>query len=225
MPSAPRPLLVIETSGAACSVALALKSGLMHVHEVIPRGHHERLPAMIDSLMREADLTGRNLAAVAFGRGPGSFTGVRLAAATVQAWSLAHGLPVYAVSSLAALALQAGLREAVPCRIVPVVRARPGEVYTADFDCKDGMLSRLSEDRRVLARDCRPARAEGCTHLMVGDACPEVDAEGWQVDPSLLASAQAVSVLADQVPAVAAQAALPVYLGPDSAWGEQRKAP
>ena len=225
MPGAPRPLLAIETSGAACSVALAFESGSMHMHEVIPRGHHERLPAMIDRLMSEAALTGKDLRAVAFGRGPGSFTGVRLAAATAQAWSLAHGLPVFAVSSLAALALQAGLRESVPCRIVPVVRARPGEVYTADFDCKDGMLSRLSEDRRMLARDCRPARAEGCTLLMVGDACPELEAQGWQVDPFLLASAQSVSILADQVPGRAPEAALPVYLQTDSAWGEHRNAP
>ena len=219
MPRALRPLLAMETSNIACSAALALESGITQVHEVIPRAHHERLPAMIDSLMHRAGLGGKDLRAVAFGRGPGSFTGVRLAAAVAQAWSLAHDLPVHAVSSLAALALQAGLKHAGPCRVLALVRARSGEVYTAEFDFQDGLLARVSEDRRMPANEVHPWVIDERAHLMVGDACLEVDSQGWEVDASLLAGAEAVSRLADRVPASSPESALPVYLQPDAAWG------
>lgn len=213
-----KPILAIETSSIACSVALDVGGHLCACHEIIPRGHHERLPGMIGTLLSQAGLAAEDVVSLAFGRGPGSFVGVRLAAATVQAWSLAHELPVFAVSSLAALALSACQDDLEPCRVTAVVKARPGEVYTADFEWRQGLLSRLSEDRRCGVGDMRPAPKQATRHRLVGDACGDFKANGYDLDASALPSAEAVLMLADDTQALGAESALPVYLQPDADW-------
>jgi tRNA threonylcarbamoyladenosine biosynthesis protein TsaB len=121
----------IET--ATDSGSIALGSGAAVIAEVVIGArtrHAEALLPALDFMLRTAGLARRDIAGVVVGAGPGSFTGVRVAAATAR--GLAHGLgvPLYAYSSLAALAVAAG----VTGRVCPLFDARRGEVYAACYD-------------------------------------------------------------------------------------------
>jgi tRNA threonylcarbamoyladenosine biosynthesis protein TsaB len=116
-------------------------------YEVIGRGHAGRVLAMADELLREAGLATRELDAVAFGRGPGGFTGLRIAAAVAQGLAAGGGRPVVPVSNLAAVAAGAA-RVHGHARVLVCMDARMGQVYWAAFDCS-------AERPRALTREYR----------------------------------------------------------------------
>src|SRR6186713_1488098 len=100
-------LLALETATEACSVALWLDGEVIERFELAPRRHAELTLPWADELLARAGVARSELDAVAIGRGPGAFTGVRLAVAIGQGVALALDRPVVPVSTLAALALQA----------------------------------------------------------------------------------------------------------------------
>ncbi len=121
-------LLAIDTTETACSVALQLGGECRWRHRVAPRRHGELLLPMVEALFAEADLDLGELDAIAFSRGPGSFTGVRIATAVAQGLALGADLPLVPVSGLAALAWGA-FREIGAGHVLAALDARMGELY------------------------------------------------------------------------------------------------
>jgi tRNA threonylcarbamoyladenosine biosynthesis protein TsaB len=133
-------LLALETSGEFCSVALSSAAGTFARHVHCPARHTETLLPLCDEVLVEAGIPIHALEAVAFGAGPGAFTGVRIAASAAQGIALARQLPVVAVCSLMALA-RGGWRTTRLTRQISVLDARRGEVYWGAYEFNsDGAL-------------------------------------------------------------------------------------
>ena len=139
-------LIALDTSTEACSVALALDGKVQARFEMTERSHAELVLPMVDSLLAEAGVALASLDAVAFGRGPGGFTGVRIAAGVAQGLAYGAGRPVVPVSSLAAVAEP--LIAAAGERLLVCNDARMGEVYWAVFErAADGGLIGVTPER------------------------------------------------------------------------------
>ncbi len=123
-------LLAIETAAEACSAALYLDGEITERFAIQPQRQSELILPMMDGLLEEAGLAVGDLDALAFGRGPGSFTGVRIATGVVQGAAFAADIPVVPVSTLAALA-QGHLRQTGHARVLAAFDARMNEVYFA----------------------------------------------------------------------------------------------
>jgi len=123
-------LLAIETATEACSAALLHDENVLVISELAPRQHNELILGMCEKVLAQAECSLSQLDAIAFGRGPGAFTGVRLAAGVTQGIALAQDLPVIPVSSLSALA-QAAYIEKNTSQVWVCIDARMKEVYYA----------------------------------------------------------------------------------------------
>lgn len=219
-------VLALETSTAACSVALAVRGAIRADHRIVPREHNRLILPMVDALLRSAGVDRRELDAVAFGRGPGSFTGVRIAAGIAQGISLGLSIPVVLVSSLEALAQAAFAAHPDAHHVLATIRSRPDETYVAGY--------RLDADRcRVLAPESvagstqhRLPECVDSTWWAVGDGVAHfaegLAALGCAVDATLLPTATGVLTLAVRALAsgktVGAADALPVYLQGTRPW-------
>ena len=135
-------LLAVETATEACSVAVWVDGQVRERFEIAPRRHTELVLPWAEALLAEAGINRSQVDAIAVGRGPGAFTGVRLAIGIAQGIALALDRQVVAVSSLAALALGAN----TPGRCLAAIDARMGEVYLGAFACDDGGLIALSPE-------------------------------------------------------------------------------
>lgn len=136
-------LLAIETSTEACSVAVWIDGQWLERFEIAPRRHTELVLPWAGELLAEAGIAKSQLDAIAVGRGPGAFTGVRLAVALVQGMALALDKPVLPISTLAALALPAMTAESARQEVRPVlaaIDARMGELYLGLFRAEPGQL-------------------------------------------------------------------------------------
>src|SRR5262245_12294997 len=140
-------LLAIETSTEACSAALYSTKGCLWRFEIAPKAHASLLLPMIESLLAQAQLSLDQLDAIAVTRGPGSFTGVRIGIGVAQGLSYGLNLPVYEVSTLDALALEAmshvGIESAT---IVVALDARMNEVYAALYQYNKGRIEHLGQE-------------------------------------------------------------------------------
>lgn len=140
-------LLALDTATENCSAALLIGAELIEREFLSARGHAEHLLAMIDSLLAQAGVTLGALDAIAFGRGPGSFTGVRLAASITQGLAFAAGRPVVAVSDLAAVAQRAFTLVPECARVLVCNDARMGEVYWAPYTQRRGLAEPAGPER------------------------------------------------------------------------------
>ena len=140
-------LLAIDTATEACSLALRVGDELRVSHQVIPRQHQQRLFMLLDELLDGQRLADIGLEAVAFGCGPGSFTGLRIAASFAQGLSFSLGVPVIGVSTLetqAATYLRTA-KPSSPCLVASTIDARVGEIYGAFFEFDGETLRALGE--------------------------------------------------------------------------------
>ncbi len=144
-------ILAIDTSTEACSAALLRDDGsIFSEFEIAPRQHTRLLPAMMDSVLKASGLTKSSLTHCAFANGPGAFTGIRIAAATVQGIALGLSIPVVPVSTLATLA-QTCLDKLAVDSVLVALDARMGEVYWAMYKRSKPGLAVL-QDREMLSR-------------------------------------------------------------------------
>jgi tRNA threonylcarbamoyladenosine biosynthesis protein TsaB len=229
-------ILALDTATENCSAALLIDGDIRAREIEMERGHAERILPMIDDLLAEAHLSLPDLDAIAFGRGPGSFTGVRLAATVTQGLAFGADLGVIPISDLQAVALRAfelavadsGALNAAPdtpppARVLVCNDARMHEVYWACFERTPDGLATLEGEEHVskpsevrLPQSWPEAIAAGRGFIAysapLSVAVPRVTRTLGQ----LLPRATEVALLA--VPAVAAhrllpaEAATPTYL-------------
>lgn len=210
-------LLAIETSTEFLSLAVSREAVMRTLHIAAGQRHAELILDSIDALMAEVGLAVRDLNAIAYGAGPGSFTGLRIACGVVQGLALAGSLKVLGISTLRALAEESGQSRAVAC-----INARMGEVYHAAYQrsaadweevhapglCKPELLPLLASDGWV-----------GCGNgfLAHGDAlCARLGGSLRAVRADLAPTAAAVLRLAraslERGEGEPPAAAVPVYL-------------
>lgn len=229
-------LLALDCSTEACSAALLSDSSgeitIDDVFELAPRQHTQRILPMVDQLLSDCDVSLNQLDAIAFGRGPGSFTGLRICLGAVQGLAYGAELPVVGVSTLAAQAQTAvDDCEVNDAMILSALDARMDEVYWGVFQQQHGLVTMLGAERLTA-----PEQVE----------LPMVDSErGWVAIGSgfnyasriplkhsikqwygdLLPTARAVAKLgyADFKRGAARPAAeaIPVYLRDEVAWKKQ----
>ncbi|MDX5626764.1 MULTISPECIES: tRNA (adenosine(37)-N6)-threonylcarbamoyltransferase complex dimerization subunit type 1 TsaB [unclassified Brenneria] len=125
-------ILALDTATEACSVALWNDGEIHSLFEVCPREHTQRVLPMVRQALAESGLTLNALDALAFGQGPGSFTGVRIGIGIAQGLALGADLPMIGVSTLATMA-QGAFRRTGATQVLAAIDARMGEVYWAQY--------------------------------------------------------------------------------------------
>ena len=169
-------LLAIDTSTDACSAALLDDTIVMSRFQIAPRQHADLILGMVQDLFDESGLGLQQLDALSFCRGPGSFTGLRIAAGVAQGLAFAMDLPVIPVSSLATMAQQCW-QEEKQTRVLAGLDARLGEVYWGRYALKDGIMC-LHGEEQVCPPDVVPV-PDGKNWYGIGSA--------WSVYSQVLA--------------------------------------
>lgn len=149
-------ILAIETSTEYCSVALWQDGVLSERCELVGQKHSEVLMSMLDALLQDAGCRVKDVDGIGFGKGPGSFTGVRIACGVAQGLALGAGVNVVGVCTLAALAQASGHD-----RVIAALDARMGELYLAAYEKRDGEWATLIEPCLCRAGDAPPVAGEG----------------------------------------------------------------
>ncbi len=211
-------LLAIETATEACSVAVWADGQVRERFELAPRGHTERVLPWADALLAEAGIARSQLDAIAVGRGPGAFTGVRLAIALAQGIALALERPIVPVSTLAALALRSRGEH-----VLAAIDARMGEIYLGAFvRDADGLVEAHGTEQLLRPADARMAPGTAWIGVGSGFAAQHgalmraLDAELSAADATELPHAADVATLAARAfargQALAPERVEPAYL-------------
>ena len=178
-------ILAIETSTAACSVALSVGESRFSRYSEEPRSHTRLIMAMVDAVLVEAGITVAMLDAIAVTVGPGSFTGLRIGFATAQGLAFGAQLPVIPVSTLQVMA-QTYRRKYTdndqrPGVVMPLLDARMGE-----FNCGGYQLDRDEQYETVVEDQLLDAEAAGelverlNPEVIIGDGMALVESPGLQ---------------------------------------------
>lgn len=125
-------ILAIDTATEACSAALWNDGNTCAHFELCPREHTQRILPIVQDILTQGGVSLTDLDALAFGRGPGSFTGVRIGIGIAQGLALGAELPMIGVSTLATMA-QGAWRKQGASRVLAAIDARMGEVYWAEY--------------------------------------------------------------------------------------------
>lgn len=226
----PLRLLAIDTTEEHCSAALLVDGAVAECSELAPRRHTELILPMMDGLLAEAGLGLGQLDALAFARGPGAFTGLRVASSVIQGAALGADLPVVPVSSLQVLAQGARRRHGAD-QVLSALDARMSEVYWGAFACDAEGLMRGVNDETVCPPSEVPLPGSG-TWVGVGSGWSSYAADlmrRCEVSPPLHADAFCeahdvawlAAVMFKEGAAVPAEQALPTYLRDQVAWTQR----
>jgi tRNA threonylcarbamoyladenosine biosynthesis protein TsaB len=221
-------LLAIDSSTEACSVALLNDDELTEQYSLTPKEHTQRLLPMVDEVLSDSGCSLSQLDAIAFGRGPGSFTGLRICLGVVQGLAFGADVPVVPISSLTALAQTALDKQCVTAdeTVLAALDARMDELYWRVCRFENGLAVTIGDEH------LSPPE-----HVVLPDKIETVIGvgNGWQYhsrihgreqfsrfDDSVLPAASAVARLAARAFMAGqycrADQALPVYLRDDVAW-------
>lgn len=140
-------ILALDSATENCSAALFIEGRVITREQRLEHGHAGHILAMADEVLAEAGVALGTLNAIAFGRGPGAFTGVRLAASVTQGLAFGAGLPVVPVSDLRALAQRVLGADPDVARVLACTDARMREVYWGCFERREGLAAPLGEER------------------------------------------------------------------------------
>lgn len=209
-------LLALETANQQCSVCIVDETQeLFFDLDNRPRAQTQTILPMIEQGLAQTNSQAADLTAIAFSRGPGSFSGVRINAAVTQALAWSNDLPVVPVSTLQALA-QAAYRLHALTAVTAVIDARMNEVYIASFQLENGIMHAVDTEQLL---GYEPAKA-ATQYTLVGSGSALVDPEATAYQ-AVEASAQDIASIARHAALqqnwVSAELALPVYLR-DDAW-------
>ncbi len=232
-------ILALDTSSDACSVALMDAERTLSRFELAAKSHTRRLLPMVDEVLAEAGWSLSNLDVLAFGRGPGSFTGLRIGLGVVQGLAFARDLPVVGVSTLDAMAL--GYYEAHPSfaqeerPILVTLDARMQEVYwtLVSWAGEPGWLHRLEDEAVSPPEEVAGhsgVRALGSAFVAIGPGWhyPELAAltpehRELEVYPNALHMLPLAKRALANGEAVSAEQAQPVYLRDTISWKKRQR--
>ena len=235
-------ILVFDTSSAWCSVTLSAKGIIHSVAEMQPRKHAQLIMPMIDDVCQRAGIKPTELDGIAFGKGPGSFTGVRIAISVAQGLSLATGARLYGISSLAALAWQ-GMKKMTDAstdslaaqQVLAVMNAHMGEVFYGAYHYSDHRLEAVIEDRLTKPAGVDISTLEASNWIGMGDGfqflteMPEAVSSLNSIDEDVYPMAESMMDLAirawDDGLFTAAELQEPVYLRDTVAWKKLAEQP
>ena len=139
-------ILALDAATEACSVALQIDDDVIHKFEVCPQQHSQKLLPFVDEVLAEAGLKLNQLDGLAFGQGPGSFTGVRIGVSITQGLAFGADLPVVGVSNLAMMAQQAIIQENANL-IATAIDARMSEIYLGIYKNESGLATLVDIER------------------------------------------------------------------------------
>ncbi|WP_298145990.1 tRNA (adenosine(37)-N6)-threonylcarbamoyltransferase complex dimerization subunit type 1 TsaB [uncultured Acinetobacter sp.] len=210
-------LLALETANQQCSVCMVDDTqDIFFDLDARARAQTQTILPMIEQALLKANIEASELSTIAFSRGPGSFSGVRINAAVAQALAWANDLPVVPVSTLQALA-QAAYRMAGLTAVTAVIDARMNEVYIASFKLDEHGIMQALDQEQLLSYDQAKTVQQ---FTLVGSGSVLVDASATEYQ-AIDATAQDIASIARQAALqqqwVSAEFALPVYLR-DDAW-------
>jgi tRNA threonylcarbamoyladenosine biosynthesis protein TsaB len=234
-------VLALDASTDVCSVALQLNGAVSEHLEHLPRQHNQRLFPMLQQLLGGGDLVDQGIEVIAYNHGPGSFTGLRIAASAVQGLAYSQNLPVVGVSTLACMA-QGALSQQLAAEgdvILVLLDARINELYYGYYQIRAGLATALTEDG-VAAPDHLPLPVlpAGQRMLALGnglvysDLLPaavrqtfaETAVDSWPRSSDIIQLAEPLFVAGKTL---RAEQVIPVYLRDDVGWkklSEQGKA-
>jgi tRNA threonylcarbamoyladenosine biosynthesis protein TsaB len=213
-------ILSLDTATEACSVSLGIGSESIDRYIELERGHAERLLPMVHEVLAEGGVALSSLDAIAFGRGPGGFTGVRLAASVAQGLAFGAGVGVVPISDLAAVAQRVSQLDPAVRRVLVANDARMREVYWAIFESggmPPGGSEHVSAPHEVVLPESVELWAAAGRGLAVWPELAErCRAAGAAVYPDLLPRASEILALARPVVAACGvldpTQGLPVYV-------------
>lgn len=138
-------ILAVDTATEACSAALLVGDKLFSRWEEAPRDHTRKILPMVQAVLEDAGISLSDLDAIAFGRGPGSFTGVRIGISVAQGLAFGAGVPLIGISTLAAMA-QGAYRLDGAQQVLTAIDARMNEVYFGRYELIDSRMQLVGDE-------------------------------------------------------------------------------